>query len=713
MNLPAGSSVSRARTLDATASVPTPATMSARSSRPLLAAFAAAVVAAVAAVRFAGLDALPGEWYGDISTLHEYASMPRRGVLPPTLYILGVGPLYPLIVAALLPGEGTSYLAYKLLGVALSLGGLAALHVLAYRLHPDRGFAWVAVLVAGTGSWFLALSRLGDQHPLPFLLTVAAMAAAVGLLRTEAHARVRAVACGVLGGAGLYAYGATFVLPVVVAAVVLAGWWHGRVSAPTVLTFALTLAVVAAPLAWAVLTHWPEFRGGHFARAAASGPADIAGNALRGLAAYFLHGDRNARVIPHGLPHLDPVSGVAMLAGIAWWLQAPRRLAGTIVLGAFLALQLPSIATAPADVPSAGRTIGAAPFAYLLVAGGLWWGCEWLARRRSARPAALALGVALIAVVAINLHRYFVAYPDGLPWHNTEVARPIARHLAALPAGTHAYLVDTGWGPLAVPEIKSVRYAVATGTPVDGITAGELDCARFAALARPGVLIWRPSLPLPSVKLCECAGALHSEVRTSPEGLPLFRTAPLPPRDAAPTACSDQATSAFAASGPAAAGSVTGASVTVGAGVSAPVSSLWIDTPVATAAGAVRIRHPPLDMGRAADILDGDVTTLMRGARDNPFRFEVAYSRPTTVASVDLVLGYMPRYEVVVAAIDGSGRRHEIGRSFDGVPGAAPRPRLAFVAPVDDVREIHVTVHDRRAPPPGGFHVHVYEMAVR
>ena len=42
-------------------------------------------------------------------------------------------------------------------------------YVLARRLHPDRGFAWLTVIVAGTGSWLLALSRLGDQTGLIML----------------------------------------------------------------------------------------------------------------------------------------------------------------------------------------------------------------------------------------------------------------------------------------------------------------------------------------------------------------------------------------------------------------------------------------------------------------------------------------------------------------------------------------------------------------
>ena len=42
----------------------------------------------------------------------------------------------------------------------------------------------------------------------------------------------------------------------------------------------------------------------------------------------------------------------------------------------------------------------------------------------------------------------------------------------------------------------------------------------------------------------------------------------------------------------------------------------------------------------------------MRGASDNPFRFEIAYARPASVASIDLVLGYMPSYGIAVTVIE-------------------------------------------------------------
>lgn len=667
------------------------------------AALAAIVVGIVVAVRVAGLDALPGEWFGDISTLYETTRAASHGDFPPTLYVLGVGPLYPLLAAAVLAGgSGASYLAFKLIGVSLSFVALAALHALARRLHPDAAFALVAVLVAGTGSWLLALSRLGDQHPLPVLLSVAAVGLAVTMLRREPRAHARAAACGVLSGAGLYAYGAAFALPAVTGAIVLAGWRRRRVPRAVALTFVFALAVVVAPLAWSVLSHWAEVRGGHFGNAAAS-LREIPGNVVRAFGAYFVRGDDNFRVNPAGLPHLDGLSAVAMVAGAGWWLMPSRRESGAIVVGAFVAMHVPSILAAASSLPSAGRTIAAAPFAYLLVAGGLWGGFEALARLRSRRVAALALTAGLATMAAINLHRYFGDYRVGLPWGNTEVARPIVGHIAAQPAGTHAYLVDTGWGPHGTPEFKSVRYGAPAGTPVDELASVELDCDRLASLVRPGLLIWRPSLPLPSDRLCDCAGGWRPDAHASAGGVPLFRSAPVPDRDAAPIACDAEVRAAFA--GP----SAPPGPASTPAVVASPPGEATVSTP----AGRALLRHPPLDMGAPADAFDGIETTLMRGARDNPFHLVLVYAQPVRVATIELVLGFMPHYEVAVTVVDEAGRRHAASGSFEGVPDAVQRPRVGLAEPVDGAREIRVTIADRRPAPPEGFHVHVYEARLR
>ena len=118
-------------------------------------------------------------------------------------------------------------------------------------------------------------------------------------------------------------------------------------------------------------------------------------------------------------------------------------------------------------------------------------------------------------------------------------------------------------------------------------------------------------------------------------------------------------------------------------------------------------------MGRPPDILDGNEATLVRGARDNPFRLEIALPRPVSVSAVELVLGYVPRYEVEATVVDAQGRLHAAAASLDGVPGAVPHLRLALPARVAEATEVRLAIADVRPPPPEGTHVHVYEVRLR
>ena len=154
----------------------------------VMAIVAVLVVAVVTGVRFYRLDQVPAEWYGDISTLYEYAMAERQGDFPPGLYILGVGPLYPLSVMALLTVLPTSYYTIKLTAVLWSLAGLAALFFLCRRLHGPA-FAALATLVAGTGSWLLSYSRLGDVEAAVPFVAMAALALAVAHRRDAADQR--------------------------------------------------------------------------------------------------------------------------------------------------------------------------------------------------------------------------------------------------------------------------------------------------------------------------------------------------------------------------------------------------------------------------------------------------------------------------------------------------------------------------------------------
>ncbi|MBK9941536.1 MAG: hypothetical protein IPP13_07945 [Kouleothrix sp.] len=94
----------------------------------------------------------------------------------------------------------------------------------------------------------------------------------------------------------------------------------------------------------------------------------------------------------------------------------------------------------PTKVPSASRTLGAAPFAYILVASGIWWlvrGIPAVGRLRTGS----VVGALLLAVIfGLNMERYFGDYIGGLPYHGVSINTEIAAYVDRLPDQTQVYL---------------------------------------------------------------------------------------------------------------------------------------------------------------------------------------------------------------------------------------------------------------------------------
>ncbi len=136
-------------------------------------------------------------------------------------------------------------------------------------------------------------------------------------------------------------------------------------------------------------------------------------------------------------------------------------------------------------MPSASRTLGVAPIAYILVASGLWW---LLQLRRPAWPRWLVptvAGVLLAAILLLNAQRYFRDYIADLPYQNTPIGRIIATYLDALPPETQIYLVGCCWEH-SLPEPLSVQYVMARPERFSAIDPEHYDMRLAPAAAAAG-----------------------------------------------------------------------------------------------------------------------------------------------------------------------------------------------------------------------------------
>lgn len=492
---------------------------------------AALALAAAAAVRLIALDGLPGEIYGDIVIIFDYMVevLARKW---PLQFVLSNGPLYQYAIAPVVLLTGLSYLGLKLASVAVSLAVLAFTYALGRELL-NRDVGLLALFVAGVSSWLLIFSRLGNSQIILPLLGLAPILFALRAARRRSLLDI--AACALFSALGLYAYPQSFVQPAVFFLLLVCLWLLGvGISREQVAVFCLLSALFAIPFVLIVLRDWDAFFNGYIGEKRLSAGellTILPQNVLRGLLAFHVRGDEVFRSNVAGQAQLDLVSGVLMLAGVVFWLLPAQRRRSVAIFLPFVLLQVPSwLVRYPVQVPSASRTLGVAPLAYILVASGLWWLAQ-LARGRRWAPA-LLVAAALAPIAALNCYRYFAQYPQGLPNRNTPFARIIAGYIDAVPPTQSVYLVGSQWGEWEQPHARGVFYALRTPRPLIDVNPhpplGSV-CDQLAG-ARPGsVLIWSPFDLELGPRIASCLHISPPQTTSDPVGGPVFQSATVQP----------------------------------------------------------------------------------------------------------------------------------------------------------------------------------------
>lgn len=645
--------------------------------------------ALVLLLRLVLLGSIQNDPYGDIEIVYTYATSIQAGEWP-FHFVLSAGPLYNYTIAPIVAITGLSYYGLKLAAVIVSLGVLAATYALGRQLIDDY-FALLATVVAGVSCWLLIWSRLGNSQIIVPLLTTAALWLAA---RVAQHGRTAdVVACAVVSALGLYAYPQSFVLPGVVLITLLGLRWAGWPIAWARLgLFALVAAACALPFGLLVLRDPYNFIGGYIGGKIAA-PANPLAALLHNLAsaalAFHVRGDSSFRSNPSKVPHLDVVSGVLLLGGVLFWLRRERRRWAALLLVPFVLLQLPSalVLAFPEEVPSASRTLGAAPIAYVLVASGLWW----LARAAGARGwrwlGLVAGAVLLAAIVGLNAERYFNQYIRGLPYGDTSINAEIAQYVGLLPAETNVYIVGCCWES-NMPVTRYAQIALDRPRDIQELEPRALTCDQLRFMRQPTVLIWSFHDASPAPQMAACAQWLPAQLFADPRGQPLFHAAPVRV---------DQANQSLPDLPP------------------PPVDRAGEQleyTTVEVGGQPIGVRFSPLDIGTPADIFDGSRDTLARGRDANPLVIELRFSEPRTLRSIGLDLGTMSRVQVKLEATvaDGSVARAE--REYQNLP-SDPHIDLALASDATRVLLARVEITDMHERPADGFHIHVRELKLQ
>jgi len=432
--------------------------------------------------------------------------------------------IQPIILLA-----GLSYYSLKLSAVIVSLGAVLATYALARRLINEY-FALLAATITGISSWLLVFSRLGISLILAPLLVTCALWLIMRIVQD--HGQRDVVACAVISAFGLYSYPQGFVLPAVslITLVCLRLLGH-PISWANLRRFIIVSILGALPFIWLVYRSPDSFIHGYIgSKFFAEGDPlkTLIRNIVAAALAYHIRGDSIFRSNPAYLPHLDQISGLLFLAGIVFWLQPTRRQWSPVLLVPFVLLHLPSVLVLgrPTEVPSAGRTLGVAPIVYILVASGLWWLVEYFAKIGRQRIGLVVAGVLLVAVFALNMQRYFGAYIDGLPYHDTSIGARIALYADSLPPDTQVYVVGCCWES-TMPELPFIQLVATRSHNLHALDPKELTCDQLSLLNEPAVLIWSFHDPVPAPRIASCKQWLPAQLYVSPKGLPVFYAAPL------------------------------------------------------------------------------------------------------------------------------------------------------------------------------------------
>jgi hypothetical protein len=405
---------------------------------------------------------------------------------------------------------------------------------------------------------------------------------------------------------------------------------------------------------------------------------------------------------------------VLMLLGLIYWFKPGNRRWAAIWLVPFFLLQVPSmlVLNFEREVPSASRSLGVAPIVFLLVSSGLWFGFDLMRKRAIAAYAMpLAAGLILATMLGLNIQRYFVDYVAGLPVDNTPVARIMTDYIDTLPPDTNVYLYGCCWTG-GMPEPKSIRYEMRAPERLIEVVPGTVTCETLnQALKPPAVLLWSVQTPLPDPQLAQCQDALPGQLYVSPQGRPIFFAAPVRQVLSQPLSGAMSPLNSPLESPP----PQTDLPVMAKSSDASP-GQLVIDDALASAELAISgrdaaISHSALDIGSAANLVDGDAATLVRGTKANPFVIDIAFLEPQPLRLLRLKTQVLVSAKILVTVILPDGSSTSTEHVFQNTePDAVLTLELA--SSVITASDVRLEIIDQRLMPGEGYHMHVYEVSV-
>lgn len=452
------------------------------------------------------------EMYADIAHGYKFTQHILQGKWP-LYFILGNGPLFFYIVAAIASIFGLSFLTMKITSVIVGLGIVVGVYYLGRKIFNCR-IGLIAAFLVGVSKWSLIFSRIGNMNILVPLIVVINLLIFFKILRDPSNFKLWLI-LGAFLGLGVYSYPAYLIFPFGIGVLFL-------LQGPKFLKQNLLHFLLMGIVFLLISSYFFNMFFGSLSSYTSSsnyfgGKIFVSGGKLRSdwvqrlflnikktLLMFHVRGAPSFRVNIPNSPMLDPISGLFLLIGILTVIFRKNKI-GLQILGIGFLLTIPSILVlnVPTAVPSASRTIGIFPLVYLLIAVGidqLWRMIKsW---KREFRIVILLL--TFVGIAGFNLKNYFVDYPFYLPNHNMGFPKLIAKKVDKLSNDTIVYMIGGEWGEWGNPDRRSVRYELTKPKSFTHLKAGEFECSLIKDNKKPMYFIIDPNLKtdLKEVKSC-------------------------------------------------------------------------------------------------------------------------------------------------------------------------------------------------------------------
>lgn len=584
------------------------------------------VLLVIVGIRFWAYDSLQAEMYGDIEIVQTYVREVLDGSMP-WYFTLSSGPLYHYLIAPILYALGDGYDQIKIASISVSFVILGFVYFFAKR-YEGRVYGLLALAIAGTGSWLLIFSRLGNSQIFVPLVTISTVYFFYRYIQTRNDSWLYASA--IAATCGLFSYPQSFVVAPVMWMTAIVLRLTGVIKTRTeIVKYTIGLAIGSTPFLWMLISDPTQVTGDYVTEKITGGESMI-GNIpiilMRGIGAYFTAGDPGFRGNAQGLPHIDIVSSGLLVVGLVSLARKTRRALAPLFVIPLVLLHVPSLLVLryPDQVPSASRSLGAAPFVYLIVALGLFELYQQL-QKRAPKFAGGVMALVLLVSMQINIDRYFVKYISGMPYNDVPIGREVLYFVERLSPDTTVYVVGRGWR-YELPEPFFVQIQMRNPERLIRFDPSDtLTCEELTAIPRPAVLLWSFDDAIPSPNVSSCADEFQPMLHATQEGVPVFFSAALtgiadpnyvaPAPQAAETPQDEQQPDTDAT------GNDSGT-------VPVPVVAAPIQEVLTVNGIETTVTASAFDGGSLPDLFDGNNNSMMRGANQNPFDVKVVFATP-------------------------------------------------------------------------------------